>query len=256
LPIPQDYDPIDKNLIPFHPDGKPLLNFLLPKIKQYSVRLPQDKVVTSGKDNSSGISVSWGSLLSQVAGSSHLTEEFDVFDSNKEMKGIRSFHIGETVEVSILTYNPLDLMLIIEDVQVIVEYEDESGIVNMTSLDKLELPPKTDKTVTLEFSPQKPGKLKIRGVKWNYSGVFYGVYNFSELIYEIIPESSSVSASFLQFPDSLLHGQIQEVQIKVTNQVINPINDLCITFSHPFMFGKSQIKLGDLNQGEEKVVDI
>lgn len=57
----------------------------------------------------------------------------------------------------------------------------------------------------------------------------------------------------MQFPDYLLHGQIQEIQFKLENNSINPINDLMITFTHPFMFGKSQEKLGDLDIDAEKI---
>lgn len=165
-PIPTDYDPVSKTIIPFFTDGKPLLNFSLPKIKKYSVKLPQDKILVFKRENNLGITFPWKSLVGQVTSNQNLIEEFNLFDeTNKNYPKVRSLHVGETVEVSIQTYNPLDLVLIIEDIQVVVEYENGIGEVNMNSLDKLELGPKMDKTVALEFRPKHPGKIKIKGVR-------------------------------------------------------------------------------------------
>ena len=44
MPIPGDFNPISKSLVNFDADGKPILEFSLPRILSHNVLLPQDKI--------------------------------------------------------------------------------------------------------------------------------------------------------------------------------------------------------------------
>ena len=251
LPIPPDYNPITQETVKFHTDGKPVFKFSLPRIMDMKLRLPQDKFVVFKEDSSSATSYPWKSLVEN----SSLSSEFAEFDQPSLRKN-KKFYAGESVEVQLSVLNSLQLLCVIEEVYLLVEYEDVPELVDVSVLQRVDIPSRQVHSVFLGFTPRFPGLVKLKGLQWSFGEVFHGVHLFNEETFEIKPACSTVTAQFQGFPETLFQGQIHKFALEITNSELNSVEDVKLVFSHSFLFGSSQVDIGNLEASEQKQVDI
>ena len=251
MPVPVDYNPITKSRNIFHIDGKPILEFSLPKITSHSILLPQDKIITDNKPL--GTFQPWKSLIKN--NQAKLLDSFKHFDGEAVKKWKREMYCGESIEVTVRCFNPLSYPFAVENLEVVLEHE--SGKVLVTrSLDKLELGALEEKSIVLESQQNFSGKVELKMLKWNVSNIFYGIFNFPSQDFMVAPAVSGLVVQFINFPDRLLEGQVKMLQVKVRNDGPNSVSGIVMTVSHGFLFGKDTVKIADLEAGTENTIEL
>lgn len=250
MPVPLDYNPITKNICKFHSDGKPIIEFSLPKISSHSIVLPQDKVYSNGK--AAGMVQLWRSL---IGNDSKLSESFRHFDGENVKSWKRMVYCGEDVEIIVKCTNPLGYPLVVEEIEAILQHESEEFIVTK-QVGKLELAAFEEKTIVLQSRQEKPGKVELKMLKWNMSNVFYGVFKFPSQSFAVAPAVSGLAVQILNFPERLLEGQVKNLQIKLGNYGENPLTNIVLTVSHSFLFGKTSVNIEELAAGTENTLEM
>jgi tetratricopeptide (TPR) repeat protein len=251
MPVPDDFNHITNTAIQFYTDGKPILEFSLPRIVGHTILLPQDKLNSNKK--AVGSTQSWKSLLSKEC--SKLLEDFKYFDGEIVKTSRRTLYSGESIDVVVRCHNPMGFLVSAESITVVLEHEDGEKLVT-ERIDKLELGPNEEKNVSIQCKQDKPGKVFIKALRWSFGNVFYGTYNFVCHEIAVKPAVSSLTMEFLNFPDKLLEGQIQNLQVLLKNQNTNSVSDILITFSHGHLFGKNSIKIDEIDAGALVTLDV
>jgi hypothetical protein len=252
MPIPPEFNPITKETVKFHLDGKPILEFSLPRIVAYQINLPQDRVFNKNHRDL-GDFVLWKTLLRKEF--QGFLEGFKKFDGENTSNLHKGLYCGETVEISVSCLNVMNFTTVCENLCVFVEHED--GETTQTeSLETLELGPNEEKRLLFSYKHLKPGKIQIQSLRWSFGKVFYGNFRFKPESFQVSPAVSGVQIEFLHCPDFLLEGEVQELKFKFKNESLNAIEDLSLSFSHPYLFGRSTISVGSLSESEEKEVKL
>lgn len=251
MPVLADYNPILKSSVKFHSDGRPILDFSLPRITKYEITLPQDRILSQGP--SFGDFEQWRSLLSKD--DSSLLEYFKGFDGENLKIVNKGLYCEEDIEISINCLNTMNFVTVSEDLIVGVEYEDGEQLVTQT-LEMLELAANEEKKVVFQCKPKKPGKIIVQGLKWSFGKVFYGNFKFNPQEFQVFPQVSGLKIQFLNFPIFLYEGEIRVLKFLITNQEVNSVEKISLNFSHSYLFGKNTIDLGDMPAGGEKSVEL
>ena len=127
------------------------------------MRLPQDSITETVVDSQV---LSWCQLLEKMKGAYELRQEFLLYDGVTKKKVLRTCHEGELVNTEITLYNPLQLLLIVENVQLIAKFEDgRVGDIIFNSVSKIDILPKKSVTIDVGIIPNSTGILQILGVK-------------------------------------------------------------------------------------------
>ena len=251
MPIPADYNPISKTSIKFHSDGRPVLDFSLPRITKYEIALPQDRILKQGPNV--GDFELWKNLLSKE--DSVFLDYFKSFDGELTKELSKGLYCEEDIEISINCLNTMNFITVSENLIVGVEYEDGEQIVTQT-LETLELAANEEKKVVFQCKPKKPGKIRVQGLKWSFGKVFYGNFKFNPQEFQVFPQVSGLSIQVFDFPNYLFDGEVRVLKVLITNQQVNPVESVNLKFSHSYLFGKNFIDLGELPAGGEKSVDL
>lgn len=133
--------------------------------------------------------------------------------------------VGEELSFEITLYNPLNIALTFDTIELIAENAYTYPVVAA-------LRPKKDSTVSVHVKPMKVGGLKIMGFKF-VTGNLTGVYNLkNEIVYEIIDQLPSLT---MAQPMKLNDKVYENSHIKVDFQLINtsdvPVDIKGIIFS-------------------------
>ena len=247
MPIPAEFNPITKETVRFHSDGKPILDFSLPKIVKYEITLPQDRVWTSSEGDL-GDFVMWKSLLPKdYAGFAQVFKEFDGENIRNLDKGL---FCGEIIEISVNCLNVMKFDNVVEGLAAIVEHEDGERT-QTNALESLELEANQEKQVVFRYQQEKPGRIQVKALRWGFGKVFYGNFDFKSESFEVFPAVSGISVELVQCPEYLFEGETAEIVLLVTNQDLNKIEDLLLTFSHSYLFGKNSLRVGALSASEQ-----
>ena len=196
---------------------------------------------------------SWKSLIkNDQAG---LIESFKHFDGEAVKKWKREMYCGESIEITVRCFNPLNYPFSVENVEVVLEHD--SGKVLVTrSLGSLELGALEEKSIVLESKQEFSGKVELKMLKWNVSNIFYGVFKFPSQHLMVAPTVSGLKVEFINFPDRLLEGQVKILQVKVSNDGPNNVSGIVLTLSHGFLFGKDTVRIEDLQAGTENTIEM
>ena len=250
MPIPAEFNPITKETVKFHSDGKPILDFNLPKIVKYEISLPQDRVLSVNEGNL-GDFVLWKNLLpKEFSGFAEIFKKFDGESLRNLEKGL---YCGETIEISVNCLNVMSFANVFECVSVIVEHED-GECTQTNALETLDLEANQEKRVVFRYQQDKPGKIQVKYLRWSFGKVFYGNFMFKSDCFQVSPAVSGISVEVVKCPEYLLEGEIAEIVLLVTNQDLNKVEDLLLTFSHSYLFGKSSLNIGTLSASEQQKV--
>jgi hypothetical protein len=145
--------------------------------------------------------------------------------------------------------------LLAENLTVIMEHE--SGESTLTrAVERIELNSEEEKSIIFNCLQERPGKVKLQGLRWSFGNVFYGSFKFTVQEFLIKPPVSGLSVDFINFPETLIEGEVKNLQIVLRNQNLNTISGIFITFSHGFLFGRNSINLYDLAPGEENKIEM
>jgi hypothetical protein len=60
----------------------------------------------------------------------------------------------------------------------------------------------------------------------------------------------------VNFPEKLLEGQVENLQILLKNQEYNNIKAISLSFSHGFLFGKTSLFIEELLSGTETQINL
>ena len=251
MPIPADFNEITKSQIKFHTDGKPILEFALPRINGYYINLPQDKIISDNKGI--GSFQPWKSLLPKEYVKA--MDNFKYFDGEPGKNLKRALYCKESIEIIVKCFNPMNFLLTAENIVAVLEHESGESF-ETKAIDKIELNSNEEKSILLECVQENPGKLNLKYLKWSFGNVFYGIYNFPNQEFIILPAVSGLSVEFINFPEKLLEGQIKNLQIIFKNQDLNELKDIRINFSHGFLFGKNSFTIEELLPSAEQKIDM
>ena len=252
MPIPAEFNPITKESVRFHSDGKPILDFNLPKIVNYEISLPQDRVLCRN-EGKSGDFVCWKNLLPKEFGG--VVEEFKKFDGENVKNLTKGLYCGETIEISVNCLNTMNFTTVCENISVFIEHED-GEITQTNEFAVLELVANEEKRIVFRYQHVKPGKIQVKSLMWSFGKVFYGNFKFKSDSFQVFPAVSGIFIEMVQFPDYLLEGEVAELVLQITNQGLNQVDDLLLTFSHSYLFGKNSLKIGSLSPGEQRKVTL
>lgn len=256
LPVPPEVDPLTQEVFTIHDDGKPNLPFTLPSIKSREMLLPTDEIPSSQIEGAQ-IVYSWIDIIQASSLFEKLEGEFKRFDGMNVENLVRNCHVGESITVRLKVYNPLQLLLIVENLHLIVAYEDESGTgAELTTKPRTDLKPQEELSIELQVTPHKVGQLRVKGVKWTFGNIFHGVHYFKEQIFNILPRSSTLQVTLSGSNLPMYHGQVDQITLNLKNEGIHELDNISIFMSHSYMFGEMRIDVGTLEGNDEKEIKL
>ena len=91
-------------------------------------------------------------------------DDFSYFDGVVIKNWKRRLYCGENIEVVVRCYNPMNFVLIAEDISVILAHESGENIVTKP-ISKLELNANEEKSIILQSKQEKPGKVSLKALK-------------------------------------------------------------------------------------------
>lgn len=252
LPAPPEVDPLSQEVFTIHDDGKPNLPFTLPNIKSREMLLPSDEINISSTEGAQ-IVYPWTDIITTHCQFEMLEGEFKRFDGLNVENLVRNCHVGESIMVRMKVYNPLQLLLIVENLHLIVTYEDNSGTgAELKSKTRMDLKPQEEISLELSITPHRIGQLYIKGVKWTFGNIFHGVHYFKEQVFNILPRSSSLQASISGIDLPMYHGQVEQLSLHLYNEGIHELENITVFMSHNYMFGEKQLNIDSLEGNEQK----
>jgi tetratricopeptide (TPR) repeat protein len=246
---PNDYDPVALMNIQFAVDGKPILPFSLPQVLSHEAFLPCD---TRGQSSFDAMTSTWKSLMEKMTKATALRKEVMLLDEPRTTFSLRKLLVGDSIEVKLTCYNPLKIVLVIEQVQLIaVADDDEAADVDVQVLERIDLPQGDRASFTLKVTPRVPGKLTIKAVRWKIFTVFHGRWDLSPVIpFEVLPQVSRVSVAAENLERTLLHGQVSPFTLVLANLGSNDVEAIEISTSHNTFLGFTCKTIDQLPQSQ------
>ncbi|CAG8490645.1 13824_t:CDS:10 [Cetraspora pellucida] len=141
---------------------------------------------------------------------------------------------------------------------------------DLETLKEVSLEVLENKTISLCVLPKKQGSIKILGLKYTLNSIVHGVKKFSKrgkrlndtteqrmgIVYApdrsldllVTSPMPLLEATFHNFPDVLLSGEVKQILLEINNKGQKGLTDLRVKMSHPSFFC-----IGDAEMLEQKV---
>lgn len=249
------FDAVSGTQIEFAADSKPILPFGLPQMLNHAAYLANESKQQASLD---AMTVSWASLLEKMSKTAALKRDIQSMDIPRTTFKSRKLFVEDSIDVKLTLYNPLKIVLVIEQVQLIAAFEDNSSEgIEVQVIDRIDLPHDNKATFMLRVTPKVPGNLTIKAVRWKIFNVFHGRCDLTPVLpFEVLPQVSRLTASFEGFPQVMLHGQVCPLTLVLTNQGPNDVDAIEFSTSHNTFFGFTNKSIDLISQGQSQRIQI